>query len=516
MKPQLALVFGALMVGLGSVELDLRAQESNTGETIKQLQKRIEELEQKVQALEGAKASEVATNDTAGKQRIEALDQKVKVLERNRELEQEAAEARAKEAPKISAGDQGFSFESANGNFGIQLKGVLQVDSRSFFQDNGSPGNDGFLLRRARPILQGTVFRDFDFLFVPDFGTGNNGGNGGTTPTPQIFDAYLNYRYSPAIQLQAGKFKSPVGLEQLQADRDILLNERALPTDLVPNRDIGFELHGDLFGGVVSYAAGIFNGVGDARNSSNSDFEDDKSFAGRLFFQPFKKLAADPFAGLGFGLGGSFEDMQATSIAGLPNTTGGSLPGYATAGQQQFFAYNPTNGTVVASGQHWRLSPQGYYYYGPFGLLGEYVISDQKVTRIGSGAQPSAFLENTGWEITGSWLLTGEDATYGTVVPRHPFSLKEGGWGAWQVVGRYSQLDVDHNAFPDFANPATSARSAKEWSVGLNWYLNRNVRVDLSFSQTTFDGGGGSGSSPPASVTRQNEKVLFTRVQLAF
>jgi len=494
----------------------LYAQQPNVEEVIQKLQKRVEELERTVQTLQKAKASETATNETASGQHVEDLSQKVKILERNRELDQEAAEAKAKEAPKISLGDQGFSLSSANGNFAVQLKGVLQVDSRSFFDDHGIVGNDGFLLRRARPILQGTLFKDFDFLFVPDFGTGNNGGNGGTTSTPQIFDAYLNYRYSPALQFQAGKFKSPVGLEQAQSDRDITFNERSLATDLVPNRDIGFELHGDLFDGVVSYAAGIFTGVGDARLSSNSDYEDDKAFAGRLFFQPFKKLSVQPLAGFGFGLGGSYEDMQATNTAGLPNTTGGSTPGYATVGQQQFFAYNPTNGSVVANGQHWRLSPQGSYYYGPFGLLGEYVISDQRVKRIGTGPQPSAYLQNTGWGITGSWLLTGEDASFGPIVPRHPFSLKEGGWGAWQLAARYSELDIDHHAFPVFSNPATSASSAHEWSVGLNWYLNRNVRVDLSFSQTRFDGGGAGGNGPPGNVTRQTENVLFTRMQLAF
>jgi len=68
------------------------------------------------------------------------------------------------------------------------------------------------------------------------------------------------------------------------------------------------------------------------------------------------------------------------------------------------------------------LSPQGYYYYGPFGFLGEYVISDQRVTRVLGPSRISRRLENTGWEVTGSWVLTGEDAAYkGGVVPRHPF-----------------------------------------------------------------------------------------------
>jgi len=102
------------------------------------------------------------------------------------------------------------------------------------------------------------------------------------------------------------------------------------------------------------------------------------------------------------------------------------------------------------------------------------------------------------------------------VVPRHPFNPVNGNWGAWQLVARYSQLDVDPATFPLFSDSQTSARRAHEWSAGLNWYLNRNIKVSTSFSRTTFDGGGGQGSSAPAIVTRQAENVLFTRVQLAF
>ena len=473
----------AAMLGAQTSTFTARAEDTNTVELIEQLQRRIEELEEKVKGLERsktaaeeqnaakakeaeakAKENEAKANEgeAQAKQQIGELDEKVKILQRERELDQEAADAKAKEMPKITAGSDGFGISSADGAFGLQFHGVLQVDSRTFFDDGGINGNDGFLIRRARPILQGTVFRDFDFLFVPDFAPSTG---------PTIFDASVNYRYNPALQLQAGKFKSPIGLEQLQADVDTLFNERALPTDLVPNRDVGFALHGDLYGGVVSYTAGIFTGVGDARNSSNVSFDDSKAYEGRLFLQPFRNASVAALQGFGFGVSGSYQDLQGTNVVALPATTGGSLPGFVTDGQEQFFAYNPaSNAVVVAEGVHWRLSPQGYYYYGPFGFLGEYVISDQQVGRTVTRPFTSAHLDNRGWEVSGSWVLTGEDAAFkGRVAPRHPFDPFEGRWGALQLVARYAHLDVDDAAFPLFSNPNTSARSAAAWSVGLNW-----------------------------------------------
>lgn len=443
------------------------------------------------------KADEVADEINALKQQIEALDQKVRVLERKREVDQETADEKSKVTPVITAGQNGFGFQSANTNFVIGLHGVLQLDSRTFVDDNPkSVGDDAFLLRRARPIVSGTVYRDFDFMFVPDFGGS----------AVQIVDAYVNYRNRPELQVQVGKFKSPVGLEHLQADVNTTFNERSIVTDLVANRDLGAELHGDFWDGALSYAAGIFDGAPDYSGTTvNTDYDDSKAFAGRVFFQPFKPTSISPLKGLGFGVGGSYE----TDHASTTTTSTGLTSGYLTDGQQTFFKYAPTNGSVYASGIHWRLSPQGYYYYGPFSLLGEYVIDDQQVK---NSKGPSADLQNTAWEITGGWVLTGEDASYNGVTPRHPFDPLNGQWGAFQIVGRYSQLNIDKAAFPLFADPNASASAAHEWAVGLNWYLNRNIRINASYSRTTFDGGNGAN----AVVTKQPEQTIFTRVQLGF
>ena len=461
------------------------------------------------------RADETADAIQTLKRQVEELNQKIQTLERQHAEEKESAtqeknavEEKKKTSPVLTAGPDGFNFRSADTNFFVGLHGIVQLDNRSFFP-RAVKSSDGFLLRRARPIVSGTVYRDFDFLFVPDFGLS----------TVVIQDAYLNYKYAPGLQLRAGKFKSPVGLEQLQPDPKTLFNERSLVSALVPNRDLGVELHGDIAEGTASYAAGVFNGVGDARSTSNADFDDNREVAGRIFFQPFKKADLTPLRDFGFGLGGSFTHTAHTNS--LPSTTGGSLPGFFTDGQQQFFTYNPATAggvtpIVVPDGEHWRLSPQAYYYWGPFGLMGEYVISHQRVKRTAAAPFLSKNLENTAWEISGSWVVTGENASYSGVSPKNPFDPRARHWGALQLIARYAELDIDSATFPAFADLSTSASSARAWSAGLNWYLNRNLKLGASFSRTVFSGGGGVGASAPATITRQPENVFFTRLQLSF
>jgi phosphate-selective porin OprO and OprP len=466
-------------------------------------------------------ADETTDAINALKKQIEELDQKVRILERQHELDVEAAkaaetakaaddkkaaEAKPKEVPQIVVGSGGLVVTGVGTNFAFGLHGLLQVDSHTFFNDGGISGNDSIILRRARPIFSGTLYHDFDFLFTPDFGGSS----------VQIFDAYLNYRYKPWLQLRGGKFKPPEGMEQMQSDSVTMFSERGFVTQLMPTRDLGFQLWGDIYDGVLSYSAGVFNGVGDARTSSTIDFEDHRDVVGRIVIQPFRKTDMKALKGLMFSVGGTYGNVS-SNAAGLPSTTGGTLPGYYTAdGMQQFFAY--TN-TTVANGNHWRLSPGAAYYFGPFNLLGEYSISDQRVSRTVAPFAPTT-LRNTAWQVGGGWVLTGEDATYSSgITPKWPFDPSAGHWGALQLVGRYGELDIDNDAFPLYSNPAVSASAAHAWGVGLNWFLNRNLRFNASYARTTFVGGSGSGStatSPPGNVTRQPEEVVTTRVQLAF
>lgn len=435
--------------------------------------------------------------------RLEELDQKYRVLERRLEIEGEAAAEKAKTAPSMSIGANGFNFRSNDTNFVLKIRGLLQADSRFYIDDGGNNRNDTFLLRRARPIIEATLWDKIDLTLVPEFGGGSNNADGNPSSSASILDAYANFRYSPELQLRVGKFKSPVGLEQLQSDSQAFFMERGLPSSLTPSRDVGVMLHGEAFGGAVNYAAGIFNGVADNRNSPNLDIDDEKDVAGRVFFHPFQQVDVEALQGLGLGVGGSYGNHDGTQ--GINN--------YGTEGGQTFFSYNPANAAVRADGTAWRFTPQAYYYWRSLGFLGEYVVSSQEVRATptaAGGVGGTADLQHRAWQIVGGYVLTGEDSSYRGVNPKKPFSLTANQWGAWELVARYSHLDIDDETFPVYANPATSATEADAYGFGINWYANRNVRTSLNYIHTDFKGGDTGG------VTREDENAVLTRLQLAF
>ncbi|HSP06343.1 MAG TPA: porin, partial [Acidobacteriota bacterium] len=371
----------------------------------------------------------------------------------------------------------GFQLTSPDGDFVIKLRGIVQADSRFFFQDQVT-AIDTFTLRRVRPIIEGTVFKIFDFRITPDFG-------GGTTV---LQDAYLDARFNPAFKLRFGKAKSPFGLERLQSASDIEFIERSLANNLVPNRDLGIQAVGDLAGGKLNYAIAVMNGVVDG-GSADTDLGNGKDAVGRIF--------AQPVTGLGIGIAFSAGTEKGFLLAP-------SLPTYRTSGQQPFFRYRVSttiDATVVADGNRYRYSPQFYYYNGPVGILGEYVFTSQKVRK----GPNTATIGNNGVNLNVYYVLTGEKASYKYVVPDHPFDLDAGGWGAFEAVFRYSRLDIDNDAFPVFADPGLFSTLANNWTVGLNWYLNKNVKFVFDYDQTNFDGG-----------ALKTEKLFVTRFQIAF
>jgi phosphate-selective porin OprO/OprP len=424
------------------------------------------------------------------REQVQQLEQQLKVLSRQLEIKEEAAAAAP--APKITLNDKGFTLASPDGANAVKLRGLVQLDSRLFFNDGGGIANNAFVLRRARIISEGQFAKNFGFQLVPEFGGSS----------VSILDANFTIAVAPALQLKFGKFKAPIGLELLQSDSWTFFDERSIATNLVPNRDLGIQASGDLFGGRLTYQAGVFNGVGDGGSSSNADFDNEKDFAGRLFATPFKDVAGSPVQGLSFGVGGSI---------GREKTASGRASGYRTDGQQTFFAYNSA---VVADGRNWRIAPQLDYRLGSFGALGEYIVSAINARPTATG--PKTELRNKAWQLAAGYVLTGEDSSYNGVVPRTNFDPAAGTWGAFEVVGRYARLEVDDAAFPAFASAASNANSARSLGVGLNWYLAKAVAFKFDYYQTKFGFNAAAPAIPTPQVLRQDEKAFISRFQLAF
>ncbi len=432
----------------------------------------------------------VVKSSSALEEKIDALDQNQKVLERKWELQQEKVEEKSKDSAIVTANKDGFSIRSADKAFQLKIRGYAQTDGRFFLGDTGDKLANQFVLRRVRPIIEGTLYKYFDFRVMPDFGEGKT----------VLQDAYADIHPFTWLRLRAGKFKEPVGLERLQSGSSLTFIERGLPTALVPNRDLGFQLHGEVADGIFQYAAGFFNGVLDG-GSVDGDTSDGKDFAGRIFTQPFKKTTIAPLQGLGIGVGGSYGDQKGSATAT-------NLPSYKSIGQNTVFSFRSDGtapNTVIAAGERNRLSPQGYYYWGPFGLLGEYVISSQRVNLAGNAQT----LTHKAWQVAPSYVLTGEKASYNGVVPKNPINPKKGHWGAVELAALYNELKLDPDTFPTFADPAKSVNQVRAWGAGVNWYLNKNLKLQVNYDESHFEGGKSSGN-------RNTERALFTRLQVAY
>jgi len=438
---------------------------------------------------------------------IQLLSEKLNALEQKEALREQAAAAAAapvpaaaavpdSPAPKIKIDNTGFTFGSPeDGNF-IRLHGLAQLDSRWYFDDRGIPNNNTFVLRRARLIYEGGFDKIYSFLLVPEFG----GGGTGVSNAPVIYDASVGIAFNPAFQLRFGKFKSPLGLEMLQNDAVLVFPERSLATDLVPSRDVGVLASGGLFGGAVSYAAGVLNGSADSAYTSNVAGDNGKDFVGRAFLRPFVGDADSPLRGLGLGLAAS---------AGVHNKNASVTSGYKTDSQQTFFTYRST---VLPDGSSWRVAPQANYYAGPLSVVGEYTVSAANLVT----GTTQAEVRNTAWQGAVGYILTGEKASYDGFTPAAPFHPgRDGGWGAWEVAARVDRLTIGDSAFPLFADVAASAKRATSVSLGLNWYLSKTVRADCDLLHTRFDRATGAATTTNL-VIGGDEQAIVTRVQVGF
>jgi phosphate-selective porin OprO/OprP len=391
-----------------------------------------------------------------------------------------ARNPRPNEAPpaKFNEGAK-FQFESGDKQHKLEFHALLDADGRFFLHDKN--GVSTFLIRRARPSLDARLFRYLDLTLQPEFAGSKF----------QILDAWGNLHFFHEIQLRAGKMKPPVGLERLQSSRDTFFPETALPSQLVPNRDVGAQLHGNVGNGTFEWAVGVFNGVPNGQ-VGEQDTNDSKDTEGRVFFQPFLPTNISALRGLGLGVAGT-----------LGNQLGAPIP-YQTASQTSFFTYTANSSAV---GKRWLVTPQGYYYAGPIGAMFELVRVKEHWTSTNGAA---ANVGTTSWQLTLAGAIGGEETWRGVQV-KNPVDFSRGHYGAFEVGARYADLRVGDLAFErGFADKSKSAQRASSYGVVGTWHLATWDHVRVAYENTHFRGGAPQGGN------RKPESLLDLRFQFAF
>ncbi len=439
------------------------------------------------------------------RQNGQITEEQRKALRERAEQEARQGKAERERAEKGSAGaltagvENGRPFlQSASGDFRLELGGRFQLDydavegkARTLA---GTTLNNEFLVRRARIELKGSFFKWIDFLVECEF-TRSDQKNGFC-----LNDAFMELKFRPELTLRVGQFKVPFSFEELSSDNTIDFVERSIINELAPSRDVGAVVRGSLFGGILGYDAGIFNGAASNGAATNTfDTSNGKDIAGRLTLAPFKPGGNYWLKGLQ--LAGSFTWGDGGGGA-TSNLSPQGRTGARTANRFVYFAQQPVRGDRSRAGTDlaWAVGPASFKF--------EYSEQDNERRRCGApstatacvGGQNLDDLTAAGWYVSGTWLVTGEDKPLtGPVIPKRPFNPIAGeiGRGAWELALRYAELSFSSNDPVDFldgnlSNGITGGHASAENGVealtaGVNWYLNSRVRAMLNWTHYWYD-----------------------------
>jgi phosphate-selective porin OprO and OprP len=280
-------------------------------------------------------------------------------------------------------------------------------------------------------------------------------------------DVYVNYRQFAAVQLQAGKFKLPFGLEENVSTTNLdFVYRTRVSRQLAPGRDRGVMVHGRLLRNIVNYEVGVFERDGDnTRPRSASRVVGDRTTAFRIVADPFR-ASKSPLSD--FQLGAAI--TQSDVAEGFP-----SIRGRTSLGAEFFESDIWVRGTRQRIGLEMRWRP------GPFSIQSEYMRATHE--RRGQSVEDTdlpPFLAD-GWYVSGTWAVTGERKSGGLDTPRRAFL--RGGVGAIELAARVEQLSF-RSASNDDGPPSTSPRAAvivgnsdRAATVGVNWYLNPWIKI---------------------------------------
>lgn len=348
----------------------------------------------------------------------------------------------------------------------------------------GKEAVDGTEIRRGRIALSGTVYKDFDYMIETDFG-------GDKVSAKDLLLVY--HGFNAPIEFTVGHQKHAMSMEVQESSNDIMFTERSLVSALtIPyfDRAIGANLKG--YGNNWNVQAGLY---GDSMTNGAKDKDEGHGFGIRGTFAPINEKEQVLHLGANYGYRKVSEDNLANgkSTEFSYKTTNLSNLKLVDA---KFADMDNVNTAIL------ELAAMN----GPLSFQSELAHSIVE-RKTGSDVGFDAFYAQVGWSLTGeSRTYRGSDGEFKRLVPKNKFNLKNGTWGAWELAARYDQVDLEDENI--------SGGEEKRLSLGLNWYLNEDVRVMADYSKA-FDLDGGALKTASGSYADDID-VYTVRAQWAF
>jgi phosphate-selective porin OprO/OprP len=368
--------------------------------------------------------------------------------------------------------------------------------------------DDGENLRRARIGILGKFFGDWNYALVYDFGGSSDGfaGTGSTGAAPGVGgatvgflpggavsgveNAYLSYTgfhpFDGKLAIEGGVMDLPYTLDESTSSNNIVFMERASPGIIAQNiaagdfrSAIGARWFTDrIWAG--AYATGPATGAIHSASSLNPNGTTEQTGA-------VARVAGQVVSGNDYSihLGAEAEWL----IRAPHNEVTGAQT--LTLNDRPELRIDPTSlistGALAGVSGAQVFSGEAAATYGPLWVQGEYFWYN--VDR-NNNPIPLTSVKFDGGYAQASYVLTGEhhkylpdSASYGGIVPANPFSLSSGGWGAWEIAGRVSTMNLNDQLAT--ANGVAGGRQTI-YTAALNWYINGNVRLMFDYLHGTI------------------------------
>lgn len=409
--------------------------------------------------------------------------------------------------------NHGLWTETADKAFKIHVGGRTQVDYVAYGGANdvqfgkGGVGSiqDGVNFRRARLEVDGTLWEVIDFFAEYEF-LGNTFNVDPTLPanaknivnTPGPTDLWATLTHLPIIgNVRVGNHKPPISLEHLTSSRWLDFLERSYAFDTyIGGTNNGFLPGISVFNWTederITWHVGIWKNNQTVLGWNVGGGEWDVT--GRVTWLPYYEANGRRLVHLGLGMSNRGLDDNVARLRARTLLRNGP------------FTLQTRLADITVSGDNQTLVvPEFAAIAGPFMIQAEYFGAWIQNTTV-----PALVGKNFGTTYTqsayvqASYFLTGEHrpwnmkggsgAAPGRVIPHRNFFMVPGqdgrlfSSGAWQVAARFSWIDLD--------NPAQHAGNLYDVTLGLNWFLNPNMKFQWNYDYAFRNAAGITSDGP--------------------